>query len=89
MFGACHQLFLTFATIITAVVGMSLRVEEDYIKQRQNWAWRLAYAGPLFFSLLQMTMLVLLYTFESPLFYVSNQDMEMVNTRINYRQGGY
>lgn len=83
MFGACHQLFLTFATMITAVVGMSLTIEENATKQWKNWAWRLAYAGPLVFSLLQMVMLSMVYKFESPLFYASRQDMAMVMYKVS------
>eukprot|EP00826_Nyctotherus_ovalis_P035502 TRINITY_DN3054_c0_g7_i1.p1 TRINITY_DN3054_c0_g7~~TRINITY_DN3054_c0_g7_i1.p1 ORF type:complete len:305 (+),score=34.99 TRINITY_DN3054_c0_g7_i1:448-1362(+) len=77
MFGACHQLFLSLATMLTALVGMSLTVEEDHERQRESWSWRLAYAGPLLFSSLQMLLLALVYKFESPLFYAGRQSLEM------------
>lgn len=79
MFGACHQLFITFSIMLTTVIGMFLKVEDTAEKQRENWQWRFAYGGSIVFVFFQVLLLVLVYKDESPTFYMSRHNYEQVS----------
>eukprot|EP00826_Nyctotherus_ovalis_P010764 TRINITY_DN12820_c0_g2_i2.p1 TRINITY_DN12820_c0_g2~~TRINITY_DN12820_c0_g2_i2.p1 ORF type:complete len:224 (-),score=44.18 TRINITY_DN12820_c0_g2_i2:852-1523(-) len=55
-----------------------MRLPEDLTVEgvRDSLAWRLGYAGPCVFSLLQVFLLLFVYRYESPLFYILNDDTE-------------
>ena len=46
MFGTCHQLCITLASLITASIAMSLPKMTDNEEARSSIYWRLGYGGP-------------------------------------------
>ena len=64
MFGACHQLCITFAMLITSIIGWAIPVG-TYRDIRNYFAWRLAYAGQCALSIVQVILLLTLFEVES------------------------
>ena len=78
LFGSCHQLFLTFAIMITSVIGICLPRDLGKEGLRSSLIWRFGYAGPLFLSIPQVLLLYFVYKYESPIFYILNDDVDSV-----------
>ena len=77
MFGACHQLCITFAMLITSIIGWALPVG-TYRDIRNSFAWIFAYAGPCAFSILQVILLLTMFKYESPAYYIGQGDDQKV-----------
>lgn len=78
MFGSCHQLFVTFASIIISVIGMTLPNDIKIGEPSISLLWRFGYAGPLAFSIIQVILLFTVYKYESPSYYAINGKEQMV-----------
>ena len=75
IFGSCHQLFLTFAIVVTSIIGLMLPKVDVHTnpKDIQNsLSWRLAFGAPLIFCALQVLLLATVYTYDSPAYYATS-----------------
>ena len=70
MFGSCHQLFVTFAIVITSIIGLVLP-EGDPHELKESISWRLAFGFPAVLSVAQVLLVLFVYTDDSPTFYAS------------------
>ncbi len=82
--GSCHQVFVCVAIVITYVIGMLLP-DSDGSVLRNNISWRLAMAGSLVLSAFQILMMMFVYKYDSPVFYVSNGMNKKVRENFGYR----
>ena len=78
LFGSCHQLLLTAGIVLTAVIGMLLDENMGKDELMSSLVWRFGYAGPVFFSALQVLLLFFVYKYESPVFYILKNDDDSV-----------
>lgn len=87
LFGSCHQLLLCFAIVISALIGLGLPDISTLSTAdvRKSASWRFGYGGCFAFSIVQCVLLVLVYNYETPSFYVNNGDDNMVFPFLTYR----
>lgn len=86
MFGTCHQLFVTIGSLIASLIG--LIPDESIGNRADDYAqnspiWRVSFAVPFFFALLQSFLLFFVYKYESPPFYVDKDDNEKANEALS------
>ena len=88
MFGTCHQLCITIATLITATIGVTLPKLSNE-ETRSSPIWRLGYGAPLIFSLVQSILLFTIYKYESPLSYIYKDDKIMAKEALSMMYESY
>lgn len=70
VFGSCHQLFVTFAIVITSIIGLVLPEGSPHELQ-QSMSWRLAFGFPAILSAIQVLLIIFVFTDDSPVYYAS------------------
>ena len=79
-FGSCHQLFLTFAIVITYLIGMLLPSSDaDADMVRSSSGWRVAMAMPGILAAIQVLLLIFVYKLDSPTYYCETGQKALVS----------
>ena len=75
MFGSCHQLCITIASLVAAIIGMTLPdLTND--EARDSMSWRVSYAAPFFLSIIQVILILTVFRYESAVHYLTKGDEE-------------
>ena len=82
MFANCHQLCIRIATLITATIGVSLPNLTNE-EARSCLYWRFGYSGTLVFSTVQVVLLLTVYKYESPSFYIFKENKIMAKETLS------
>jgi len=70
LLGCCHQVFICFAIVIAAIIGLMLP-NGSIDELQKSLGWRLAFAFPVVLVSLQVLLLKFVFTHDSPVFYMS------------------
>lgn len=74
-FGSCHQLMITLAIVITYFIGFILPKSGQKIEVYQNnLTWKLGMAFPGFMSIIQILLMLTVYTLDSPSYYCGKDE---------------
>lgn len=78
--GSLHQLLITLAIVITYLIGITLPKQGlEYDKYSNNITWRIGMLIPGILSLIQIILMLFLYKFDSPVYYLSEKQNKLVH----------
>ncbi|MGL5385959.1 MAG: sugar porter family MFS transporter [Serratia sp. (in: enterobacteria)] len=82
-FGSCHQLCVTIASLVAAIIGLTLPTLTND-EARDHLSWRFAYSGPFFLSVIQVILILTVYRYESAVHYLSKGDEETAKLTLKH-----
>jgi SP family arabinose:H+ symporter-like MFS transporter len=76
MFGSSHQLFITIGSLAATFVGLIPPLGITKEEARDSYIWRIGFSASIALVLIQVLMLIFVYRYESPAYYISKGDVE-------------